>query len=100
MLRKALFLIALALLVLGLGAWLAGAPSGLPMTIWGAVLLVALLIERWRYRPAGSAQQPAWQETDERFIDPETGRAMRVFYNPSTGERRYEWVQPEDRGAA
>ncbi|HXW65348.1 MAG TPA: hypothetical protein VEK74_09710, partial [Burkholderiaceae bacterium] len=84
MLRKALFLIALALLAIGLGSLLLGTRSGVPTAISGGVLLVALLIERWRYRPSGSARPAAWQLTAERFIDPESGRPMRVYYNPST----------------
>jgi len=99
MLRRVLLLIALALLATGLGALLLGAPSGLPMTIWGAVLLAAVLLERWRYRPSGPAHPDAWQPTGERFIDPESGRPMRVLYNPSTGERRYEWVPPHNHSA-
>jgi hypothetical protein len=33
----------------------------------------------------GSAAQP----TDEVFIDPETGRKMRVWYDPGPGKREY-----------
>ncbi len=29
------------------------------------------------------------QPTTEVFIDPETGRRMRVYYNPGTGQRDY-----------
>ena len=99
MLRKALFVVALGLLAVGLGVWLAGVRGAAPLVIWGAVLLVALFIERWRYRPSGGSRSSAWQLTSERFIDPETGRPMLVYYNPRTGERRYEWAQPEDRPA-
>jgi len=99
MLRRALLLIGLALLATGLGAMLLGYGSGLPMTIWGAVLLAALLFERWRYRPPSAARPDAWEPTGEGFIDPESGRPMRVLYNPRTGERRYEWVPPQDHRA-
>ena len=99
MLRKALLLVALGLLAVGLGTWLAGVHGALPMLIWGAVLLAAVLFERWRYRPFSAPKPGAWQRTSERFIDPETGRPMQVYYNPTTGERRYEWVPPEDRPA-
>lgn len=99
MLRRGLLLVALALLALGLGAWLLGAPSGLPMTMWGAALLAAVLFERWRYRPSSPARPDAWQPTGECFIDPESGRPMRVLYNPATGERRYEWVSSQNHPA-
>lgn len=29
------------------------------------------------------------QQTDEVFIDPDTGRRMRVWYDPGTGKREY-----------
>ena len=96
MLRRALLLVALTLLAVGLGALLLGARPGLPMTIWGAVLLAAVLFERWRYRASSPGRPDAWQPTGERFIDPESGRPMRVLYNPSTGERRYEWLGPQN----
>ena len=36
-----------------------------------------------------AAPEEGWQQTDERFIDPESGQPVQVFYNPRTGERRY-----------
>jgi hypothetical protein len=49
-----------------------------------------VLFERWRYRPL-TADQPGrdWHATPERFVDPESGRLVTVFFNPATGERRY-----------
>ncbi len=38
-----------------------------------------------RKRSSGSAAQP----TDEVFIDPETGRKMRVWYDQRSGKREY-----------
>jgi hypothetical protein len=82
-----------------------GAISGLWLVIVGAVLLIALAIERNRYRseaaegsfeaagPGGGeptgALDPRFRRTDESFIDPTTGVTMRVFVDRSTGERRY-----------
>jgi hypothetical protein len=59
----------------------------------GAVVIAALLFERGRYRPPGSASGP-WQETAERFVDPTTGQLMKVRYNPQTGARDYVPVNP------
>jgi hypothetical protein len=77
----------------GGGIWLyrAAAPAvGLRLLIPGAVLIAALLIERWRYRCiADDRPGPGWVDTGERFIDPETAKLVTVFYQPSTGERRY-----------
>ena len=57
---------------------------------WGAILAGGVLIERWRYRPlTADPPGPDWQATPERFVDPESGRLVTVFFNPATGERRY-----------
>jgi hypothetical protein len=71
----------------GLVCLFLGDGRGWPMTAWGLLLLASVVLERWRYaRRAGAGP---WQETGERFIDPETGKAMQVLYNAQTGERRY-----------
>jgi hypothetical protein len=78
---------------------------GLWLTIFGAVLVVAVVLERQRYRseesdrafepvgpgggePGGSLE-PRFRATDERFVDPTSGHTMRVYVDPRTGERRY-----------
>jgi hypothetical protein len=87
----------------GLGGSVAG--GGLWLTILGAVLLVAVVLERQRYRseeadrafepvgPGGGEPrgtlEPRFRQTDERFVDPTTGTRMRVYVDPRTGERRY-----------
>jgi hypothetical protein len=82
----------------------AGIVSALPAFLFGAALLVGVAIERLRYRseaaertgdapgPGGgetSAPEPRFRPTEERFIDPTTSVAMRVYVDPATGERRY-----------
>jgi hypothetical protein len=69
-------------------------------------LIVAAVIERARYRsgeaegnaaapgpgggePMGTALDPRFRPTDERFVDPTTGVRMRVWLDPVAGERRY-----------
>jgi hypothetical protein len=89
------------LLALGVGAGV----SGLWLVIAAAVVLVALAIERNRYRseeaersfestgPGGGepsgALEPRFRRTAETFVDPTTGTTMRVFVDGRTGERRY-----------
>ncbi|MGH7030733.1 MAG: hypothetical protein ACREE9_21280 [Stellaceae bacterium] len=91
-LRSALLVSGLALL--GGAAACAQAGRGFG-AVWrlalpGLVLLAAALVERWRYkRLAGSRPGPGWVATGERFVDPETGKLVTVYYRPSTGERRY-----------
>jgi hypothetical protein len=106
-----LFLVALgAILVLaGLGGIVAGpavAPSGVWAVVVGLVLIVAAIIERVRYRsdeaertaarhgpgggePTDQPIDPRFRPTNERFEDPTTRQRMRVWTDPTSGERRY-----------
>jgi len=62
----------------------------LPPTIVAAVVLLALLFENRRYQQLAETRPGApWQATDERFVDPDSGRMVTVYFNPATGERRY-----------
>ena len=95
-----------ALLMLGglvgliAGAW----ADGLWAAVTGGVVLIAVVLERARYRseaaegsggPAGlgggeATMPPApFRPTDELFVDPTSGQRLRVYLNPATGERRY-----------
>jgi hypothetical protein len=97
-------LIALA----GLGLAALGGVNGLPglwLTAVGAAVIIAVTIERNRYRseaadarleptgPGGGeppgAVEPRFRPTDELFVDPTTGVRMRVHLDSRTGERRY-----------
>ncbi len=91
MLRTLLLVVALVACVASAGAVLAGHHEATPLAFWSGLIALAVLLERWRYRSREAAGgDGAWEPTDERFIDPESGRPMRVLYNPRTGERRYE----------
>ncbi len=106
--RLAAAAIATLVLIGGLGAIALGgatAATGLWMVVAGAVVLVALAIERNRYRsedaersfesagPGGGEPpgqlDPRFRRTDESFVDPTTGVTMRVFVDRTNGERRY-----------
>lgn len=59
-----------------------------------AIVVIGIVVAlfRWdRYRgrrqPAGGAS--AAQPTDEVFVDPESGKHLRVWYDPATGQREY-----------
>ncbi len=72
---------------------------------FGAFLVIAVAIERQRYRsdaaertnaapgPGGGepvgAIEPRFRPTNEVFIDPTSGHRMRVVVDPASGERRY-----------
>jgi hypothetical protein len=79
------------------GLWIVGV---------GAFLVIVPLIERQRYRsqaaekanqapgPGGGELpdgpiEPRFRPTAEAFVDPTSGRRMRVLVDPGTGERRY-----------
>jgi hypothetical protein len=102
-----------ALLMLGgligviAGAWV----QGLYAAVAGGIVLVAVVLERTRYRsesaesstaqagPGGgepTAPVAPFRPTDEVFIDPTTGHRLRVYLDPTSGERRYyaEEVRP------
>lgn len=65
-------------------------PPAAVLGVWAVLLLVGLVFERWRYkRVSGARPGPDWQATGERFVDPETGKLVIVYFHPSTGERRY-----------
>ena len=83
-----------------------GAAGGLWLVVTGGILLLAVALERVRYRseqadrlgatpgPGGgenpdAPMEPRFRRTDEFFEDPTSRRRMRVWLDPTTGERRY-----------
>ena len=60
------------------------------LLISGGVITVGTLLERVFYKPLlQRAPGPGWVKTNERFVDPDTGKTVDVFYDPKSGERRY-----------
>jgi len=91
-LRAALFAVCGILFAVTGWSAIAGCTLGatLRFAVPGLVLLFALVIERWRYKPVtGRPPGAGWVGTNERFVDPESGKLVTVFYQPATGERRY-----------
>lgn len=65
-------------------------PLAVGLAVWAAIFLGGLAVERWRYKRLGTRPPgPGWQRTAERFVDPETGKMVTVYFHPQTGERRY-----------
>jgi hypothetical protein len=99
----------LTMFVAGLAVIAAGkeaAISGIWLVCIGMVFIIATVIERVRYRsdaaerggapsgpgggePIGTRLDTRFSRSDEVFEDPTSGRRMRVWLDPSTGERRY-----------
>jgi len=64
-------------------------PAWAPAIVAGLIFLGCLL-ENYRYkRLHGDAPGEGWQETGEKFVDPESGETVRVYFNPASGERIY-----------
>lgn len=78
-------LLGLALCVLGA----LGDPRLWPMVLGFGCLAAALVFERSRYQERMKpVPRESLRPTDERFIDPESGRAVRVWLDPA-GKRLY-----------
>ncbi len=90
MLRIGLLIFSILLTGTGLILLMLGKCSYLPFLIWGCILVIVVLCERWRYRRKGHDRHGSqWQPTGERFEDTETGQTVEVHYDPVSGERRY-----------
>jgi hypothetical protein len=107
--RGALVVIGVLVMFGGLVAIVSGSAFALPgleAVGFGAFLVVVVAIERNRYRsdaaeqtnatpgpgggePSDGPLEPRFRPTAEVFIDPTTGRQMRVVVDPASGERRY-----------
>lgn len=83
-----------------------GDVAGLWLVVVGMVLIVAAIVERFRYRsevaersglpvgpgggePTSEPLETRFRRTDEVFVDPTSERRMRVWLDGDTGERRY-----------
>jgi hypothetical protein len=88
--------------VLMLAAGIIVAGLSLSGALWllivGGVITAGTLLERAIYKPLLREKPGAgWVKTAERFIDPDTGQPVDVFYNPSTGERQYVSPDPDKK---
>jgi hypothetical protein len=89
-LRRAVLIFGCLLLVLG--AYLCTKSvlcGGIQTLAAGALLILGTVFERWRYNNKNASSDGEWQATGERFVDPETGKHMEVWYDPQSGERQY-----------
>ena len=55
------------------------------------IAVVVAIVMSFFVRRHGESEMPAdgWQRTDEVFVDPTTGRRMRVWVDPVDGARHY-----------
>ena len=66
--------------------------GGIGLMILGGVVIASVGLESRYGRPGAPTNVPphAWELTNEKFVDDETGRVLEVWIDPLTGERRYE----------
>jgi len=86
------FVLAVALLLAGLGVWLLSRhilSPGIQLLSLAVLVFLGTAFESWRYRKAPAPPGAQWQHTDEKFADPVSGEEMEVQYDPTSGERRY-----------
>ncbi|HKI56365.1 MAG TPA: hypothetical protein VKB31_04375 [Trueperaceae bacterium] len=57
-----------------------------------AAVVGTLWARKRRLRAGRRVSLEGFVPTDERFIDPTTGIRQRVWFNPVTGERRYQTI--------
>ncbi len=89
MLRK--LVLGFAILLLGAGVLLlfAQPDNAFPLLLFGALLTLGTVFERWRYKQPKTPGAARGVATGERFVDHETGALMEVWYDAATGERSY-----------
>lgn len=89
MLRKFLLGVGILMLAIGVLMVFAQPANAFPLLVFGGLLTLSAVFERWRYKQPKSAAAARGAATGERFIDPETGALMEVWYDPASGERSY-----------
>ena len=89
MLRTIALVLAFGCIAAGVIAEWRGIPM-IPLAVLGALMVFGLLFERFVYKPIRTdAPGPGWDLTQETFQDPVSGQTVSVWYNRTTGERRY-----------
>jgi hypothetical protein len=71
------------------GALLWSTGGGLMLLIFGVLMMVTAVLEPIYGRAGAQPLDRRWQTTDERFVDPETGKLVTAWFDPQSGERRY-----------
>lgn len=91
MLRSAVIVIGAACFLGGLVCLVTNVASPAWVAIfWGGLIVLGTVWERFRYKPLEDGRPGAgWIATPESFVDDETGKPVRVWLEPATGERRY-----------
>ena len=98
MLRTLVLGFGLLVLAAGLVLLLVQPAQALGALVFGGLLTLGTLFERWRYKPSKTAQAARGVATGERFVDPTSGALMEVYYDAASGERSYVEVDAGKTG--
>ena len=72
----------------------------LEVLILAALVGLSLWQSHRRRHPRHVEIPPGFKRTDERFVDPISGVMQVVWFNPQTGQRRYQPLEREGGGPA
>jgi len=89
MLRRAVLVLGLLILASGFLLLAVRPVDAAPALVFGVLLTLSTVFERWRYKWTVSAGAARGQPTGERFVDQKSGALIEVYYDPATGERSY-----------
>ena len=92
MLRNLVLGFSLVVFCAGLLLLFTAPANAFPALLFGTLLLLGTVFERWRYKQPMTPGTARGAATGERFVDPETGALMEVWYDAATGERSYVQV--------
>jgi hypothetical protein len=87
-----LFVLGLGIVLLAagvLGITLGAGAGMLGPLIFGVLLLIGTVFEPHYKRGQSASANEGFAPTGERFLDPSRGEFVEVWYNDTTGERRY-----------
>jgi hypothetical protein len=94
--RRLALIAGLVLAVCGIAPWTSG--GGPVLLIVGALAIVTAALEPIYGRALARPPSGDWRPTDEKFVDPESGKLVTVWFDPATGQRRY--VSDDQRDVA
>jgi len=70
-----------------------GIAVAINLLVYGGLLIIAVLSwflwDKRYHRNHGADLPKGYIATDEVFMDPVTGKKLKVYYNPQTGDRFY-----------